>query len=61
MPVAAVGGSAKITSLKKADDKTLVGGTSVSMQLARGDYSMAAAGTVTYRDGDKIYAFGHPF
>jgi hypothetical protein len=22
---------------------------------------MAAAGTVTYRDGDKIYAFGHPF
>ncbi|HXG85728.1 MAG TPA: hypothetical protein VNI84_17030 [Pyrinomonadaceae bacterium] len=61
MPVAAVGGSARITTLKKADDKTLVGGTSVSMQLARGDYSMAAAGTVTYRDGDKIYAFGHPF
>jgi hypothetical protein len=22
---------------------------------------MAASGTVTYRDGDKIYAFGHPF
>ncbi len=61
MPVAAVGGSAKITALKKSDDKTLVGGTSVSMQLARGDYSMAAAGTVTYRDGDKVYAFGHPF
>ncbi|MDQ3322344.1 MAG: hypothetical protein M3525_07930 [Acidobacteriota bacterium] len=61
LPVAAVGGSARITALKKADDKTLVGGTSVSMQLARGDYSMAAAGTVTYRDGDKIYAFGHPF
>lgn len=61
MPVAAVGGSARITALKKSDDKTLVGGTSVSMQLARGDYSMAASGTVTYRDGDKVYAFGHPF
>ena len=61
LAVAAVGGSAKITPLKKADDNTLTGGASVSMQLARGDYSMAAAGTVTDRDGDKIYAFGHPF
>lgn len=61
LPVAAVGGAARITSLKKADDKTLQGGASVSMQLARGDYSMAASGTVTYRDGEKIYAFGHPF
>ncbi len=34
---------------------------SVSMALVRGDSSMAATGTVTMRDGDKIYAFGHPF
>ncbi len=61
MPVAAVGGASKITALKKATDKTLVGGTSVTMQLSRGDYSMAASGTVTFRDGEKIYAFGHPF
>lgn len=61
LPVSAVGGAAKITALKTADEKTLVGGTSVSMQLTRGDYSMAAAGTVTWRDGEKIYAFGHPF
>ena len=61
MPVSAVGGAAQITPLKKSDDKTLQGGASVTMQLARGDYSMAAAGTVTMRDGDKIYAFGHPF
>ncbi len=61
MPVAAVGGAAKISPMEKADDSTLVGGDSVSMQLTRGDYSMAAAGTVTYRDGEKIYAFGHPF
>ncbi|MGI9056189.1 MAG: hypothetical protein ACR2F2_10360 [Pyrinomonadaceae bacterium] len=61
LPVSAVGGSAAITPMKKANSETLLGGTSVSMQLTRGDYSMAAAGTVTYRDGDKIYAFGHPF
>ncbi|MGD9587302.1 MAG: hypothetical protein AB7Q37_08805 [Pyrinomonadaceae bacterium] len=61
LPVAAAGGSAKIGPLKKADAKTLVGGTSVMMQLTRGDISLAASGTVTFRDGDKVYAFGHPF
>ena len=61
MPVAAIGGAAKMTPLKKFDDQTLLGGTSVSMQLTRGDYSMATSGTVTLRDGEKIYAFGHPF
>ena len=61
LPVAAAGGAAEITPLKKADETTLVGGDSVSMQLTRGDYSLAAAGTVTFRDGNKIYAFGHPF
>jgi len=61
VPVSAVGGAAPISPIKKADEKTLVGGDSVSMHLTRGDYSLAAAGTVTWRDGDKVYAFGHPF
>lgn len=61
LPVSAVGGAAKMTPMKKFDERTLTGGTSVSMQLTRGDYSMAAYGTVTLRDGEKIYAFGHPF
>lgn len=61
IPVSSVGGSAAISPMKAADENTLVGGSSVSMQLTRGDYSLAAAGTVTLRDGDKIYAFGHPF
>jgi hypothetical protein len=61
MPVMAAGGRADITPLAKANENTLQGGDSVSMQLARGDYSMAAAGTVTMRDGEKVYAFGHPF
>lgn len=61
LPVSGVGGSAAITPLESFDEKTLLPGTSVSVQLARGDYSIAAAGTVTYRDGERIYAFGHPF
>lgn len=61
IPVSAAGGSARITPLKKADANTLKPGSSVSMQLSRGDYSLAASGTVTARDGEKIYAFGHPF
>lgn len=61
LPVSGVGGAAAITPLEKFDDQTLTPGTSVSVQLARGDYSIAAAGTVTYRDAERIYAFGHPF
>jgi hypothetical protein len=61
LPVSGAGGSAAITPLAKANEKTLTPGTSVSVQLVRGDYSIAASGTVTFRDGDHIYAFGHPF
>jgi hypothetical protein len=61
MPVSSIGGTAKVTPMKTIDDKTLLGGSSVSFQLSRGDMSIAAAGTVTYRDGEKIYAFGHPW
>ncbi|MGI8566714.1 MAG: SpoIVB peptidase S55 domain-containing protein [Pyrinomonadaceae bacterium] len=61
LPVSGVGGAAPITGLAPVNEKTLAPGTSVSVQLVRGDYSIAAAGTVTHRDGEKIYAFGHPF
>ena len=61
LPVSGAGGSAGITPLATANEKTLTPGTSVSVQLVRGDYSIAASGTVTFRDGDRIYAFGHPF
>jgi hypothetical protein len=61
LPVSGVGGAAAITPLAPVTEKTLLPGTSVSVQLVRGDYSIAASGTVTFRDGDRIYAFGHPF
>ena len=61
LPVSGVGGSAAITPLAEVNESTFLPGSSISVQLVRGDYSLAAAGTVTLRDGDRIYAFGHPF
>jgi hypothetical protein len=61
LPVSGLGGAATITPLGSVDGNTFPPGSSISVQLVRGDYSLAAAGTVTLRDGDRIYAFGHPF
>jgi hypothetical protein len=36
-------------------------GSMISVQLLAGDMSIAADGTVTYIDGDRLYAFGHRF
>lgn len=60
-PVAGVAGAAGIEALKKADADTLKPGSTIVVPLVRGDYSLSAAGTVTHRDGNRIYAFGHPF
>jgi len=35
-------------------------GAAVSTGLASGDVSLSAVGTVAYRDGDAVWAFGHP-
>jgi hypothetical protein len=35
-------------------------GTSIAAGISTGDIALAAIGTVTYRDGDKLWAFGHP-
>src|SRR5215216_1110100 len=61
LPVSGVGGAAAITPLAEVNGNTFPPGSSISVQLVRGDYSLAAAGTVTLRDGERIYAFGHPF
>ncbi len=36
-------------------------GSMISVQLLSGDWSISADGTVTYIDGQKVYAFGHRF
>ena len=60
-PIAGVGGGSSLAPMVPFDGDTLTGGASVSVQLVRGDFTIDAAGTVTYRDGDRVYAFGHPF
>jgi hypothetical protein len=39
---------------------SIVPGAAVGVQLIRGDWSATAIGTATYRDGDRVLAFGHP-
>jgi hypothetical protein len=48
---------------KLADGSDIQPGSSIAVQLVRGDLGVGASaiGTVTFRDGDKIYAFGHPW
>jgi hypothetical protein len=36
-------------------------GDAIGVSLIGGDLEMGATGTVTHIDGDRIYAFGHPF
>lgn len=40
---------------------SIVPGSAVGVELVRGDMSATAIGTATYRDGNRILAFGHPF
>jgi hypothetical protein len=36
-------------------------GAMISIQLVSGDFTLGADGTVTYIDGERVYAFGHRF
>jgi hypothetical protein len=48
-----------------AESKKMTGalreGDAIGVSLVGGDLEMGATGTITHIDGDRIYAFGHPF
>jgi hypothetical protein len=44
-----------------AEASALVPGGSLGIALATGDISLGALGTVTYREGNALVGFGHPF
>lgn len=46
---------------KMGNPKQLEPGSMISVQLVSGDYSVGADGTITYIDGNRVYAFGHRF
>ena len=55
VPMEGGGGESRTVS----ESPELEPGSSVGVQLIRGDFSAAALGTVTHREGDSIIAFGH--
>src|SRR6204780_633783 len=62
-PVQGGGGAAGNLSAKPVAgwEKSLNPGDSVAGILVSGDLSITGTGTVTYNDGKRILAFGHPF
>src|SRR6516225_8763787 len=54
------GGGGSAAGLAPAAPSTIEPGSSINVELIRGDLSWSANGTVTYVDGNRVYAFGHP-
>ncbi len=52
--------SSKGSDNSDADLSEFLPGSSVAVEIIRGDLSASAIGTLTYRDGNDILAFGHP-
>jgi hypothetical protein len=59
-PVQGVSGGGRLPAAMGARS-ALKPGSMISVQLVSGDLSIGADGTVTYIDGERVYAFGHRF
>ncbi len=51
----------KSAQVATKNGETIQPGSAIAGVVVSGDFDVSAVGTVTYRDGDKILAFGHPF
>ena len=47
--------------MRAAASSPLREGDAIGVSLVGGDLEMGATGTITHIDGDRLYAFGHPF
>jgi hypothetical protein len=54
------GGGGSAAGLVQSTPSKVEAGSSINVELIRGDISWSANGTVTYVDGNRVYAFGHP-
>ena len=59
--MAGAGMSDSISTNPLAKNPSLVPGSAVGVALIQGDFDANATGTVTYRDGNRLLLFGHPF
>jgi hypothetical protein len=55
------GGGGTVAKNLMVAAKALQPGAAVGVSLMQGDMDFTATGTVTYRDGDRVLLFGHPF
>ncbi|MGH7724779.1 MAG: SpoIVB peptidase S55 domain-containing protein [Candidatus Eiseniibacteriota bacterium] len=55
------GGSSTTATATAAEREALVPGAAISVDLLRGDANISGIGTLTYRDRERVIAFGHPF
>ena len=55
------GATSSSTTAAASADRAFKPGDPVGAVLLNGDFTVAASGTVTHVDGDRVYAFGHPF
>ena len=55
------GAATSSTTTSSPAGRQFAPGDPIGAVLLRGDFNVAATGTVTYIDGDRVYAFGHPF
>jgi len=62
-PVQGVYGIEKIDfqNVGERPSNKIKAGSAIGIQLTRGDVNITSIGTVTYREGGKILALGHPF
>lgn len=60
VPMGSTSGSTS-SSATPTTGKPFQPGDAIGAVLLNGDFTVAATGTVTHVDGDRIYAFGHPF
>jgi hypothetical protein len=56
-----IGGGGQLSPEVKKMSGPLREGDAVGVSLVGGDFEMGATGTITHIDGDRVYAFGHPF
>ena len=59
-PMQALSGGGRVPAAMGAPS-AVQPGSMISVQLVTGDLSVGADGTVTYIDGERLYAFGHRF
>jgi hypothetical protein len=48
-------------AIPKTTDAGIQPGGAVGLSLVEGDLDLTVTGTITHIDGDRVYAFGHPF